>query len=304
MTPDQLTQALTQALVQGGSTWLIATIVAFLPVLWTMTLVLHLGRPYVLRTLRRCGLRLGADIWWMTYLLLRDALIVLTFALSWVFFQPNIVANNPLPLTGPIAALCLLLALAVKMVRRVDDDLQAYRLATVFLVLGATLYYLPQVFGVEAASQVNLAWFANTLVSNANPVPGVGHHVGLARVRRAHRRLALRPRARLGQPDDGQAALADRSRADRRRRARRADRSLDMNSHGGAAMSSTLSWATLPALGTSHLLECLQLSEDTAKALNSAGVPAGITARRSKCIVTSCELWPARICPRARAVLC
>ncbi len=169
MTPDQLTQALTQALVQGGSTWLIATIVAFLPVLWTMTLVLHLGRPYVLRTLRRCGLRLGADIWWMTYLLLRDALIVLTFALSWVFFQPNIVANNPLPLTGPIAALCLLLALAVKMVRRVDDDLQAYRLATVFLVLGATLYYLPQVFGVEAASQVNLAWFANTLVSNANP---------------------------------------------------------------------------------------------------------------------------------------
>ncbi len=89
MTPDQLTQALTQALVQGGSTWLIATIVAFLPVLWTMTLVLHLGRPYVLRTLRRCGLRLGADIWWMTYLLMRDALIVLTFALSWVFFQPT-----------------------------------------------------------------------------------------------------------------------------------------------------------------------------------------------------------------------
>jgi hypothetical protein len=169
MTPDQLTEALTQALVQGGSTWLIATIVAFLPVLWTMTLILHLGRPYVLRTLRRCGLRLGADIWWMTYLLMRDALIVLTFALSLVFFQPNIVANNPLPITGPIAALCLLLALAVKMVRRVDDDIQAYRFATVFLVLGATLYYLPQVFGVEAASQERLSWFATNLVSNANP---------------------------------------------------------------------------------------------------------------------------------------
>jgi hypothetical protein len=169
MTPDQVTNALTQALVQGGSTWLIATIVAFLPVLWTMTLILHLGRPYVLRTLRRCGLRLGADIWWMTYLLMRDALIVLTFALSWVFFQPNIVANNPLPITGPIAALCLLLALAVKMVRRVDDDLQAYRFATVFLVLGATLYYLPLTFGVEAASQEHLSWFADNLVSNANP---------------------------------------------------------------------------------------------------------------------------------------
>ncbi len=169
MTPDQLTDALTQALVQGGSTWLIATIVAFLPVLWTMTLVLHLGRPYVLRTLRRCGLRLGADVWWMSYILMRDALIVLTFAMSLVFFQPNIVANNPLPITGPVAALCLLLALAVKMVRRVDDDIQAYRFATVFLVVGATLYYLPQTFGVEAASQEHLSWIANNLVSNANP---------------------------------------------------------------------------------------------------------------------------------------
>jgi hypothetical protein len=169
MTPDQLTQALTQALVQGGSTWLIATIVAFLPILWTMTLVLHLGRPYVLRTLRRCGLRLGADIWWMSYILMRDALIVLTFALSFVFFQPNIVANSSLPITGPIAALCLLLALAVKMVRRVDDDINAYRFATVFLVLGASLYYFPQVFGVEAASQEHLSWIANNLVSNANP---------------------------------------------------------------------------------------------------------------------------------------
>jgi hypothetical protein len=169
MTPDQLTNALTQALVQGGSTWLIATIVAFLPVLWTMTLVLHLGRPYVLRTLRRCGLRLGADVWWMSYILMRDALIVLTFALSLVYFQPNIVANSPLPITGPIAALCLLLALAIKMVRRVDDDIQAYRFATVFLVLGATLYYLPLTFGVEAASQEHLAWIADNLVSNANP---------------------------------------------------------------------------------------------------------------------------------------
>ena len=169
MTPDQVTQALTQALVQGGSSWLIATIVAFLPVLWTMTLVLHLGRPYVLRTLRRCGLRLGADVWWMTYILMRDALIVLTFALSWLFFQPNIVASAALPITGPFAALCLLLALAVKMARRVDDDIQAYRLATIFLVLGATLYYLPQVFAVESNSQVHLSWFAQNLVSSANP---------------------------------------------------------------------------------------------------------------------------------------
>jgi hypothetical protein len=169
MKPDQVATAITNALVQGGAQWLVATIVAFLPALWTMTLILHLGRPYVLRTLRRIGLRLGADIWWMSYLLMRDAVLLLTFALSWIFFAPNIVMNAALPLTGPLAALCLLLALAVKLSRRVDDDVQAYRLATGFLVVGATLYYGALVFAVEAASQDYLAGFGQFFTSNMNP---------------------------------------------------------------------------------------------------------------------------------------
>lgn len=168
MNPNDVATAITQALVQGGSKWLVSTIVAFLPALWTMTLMLHIGRPYVLRTLRRCGLRLGADGWWMSYLLMRDAVLVMTFALSFIFFQPAIVATAALPITGPLAALCLLLALAVKLSRRVDDDAGAYRLATAFLVAGATLYYLPQVFSVEATSQEHLSWLITNLTSNTN----------------------------------------------------------------------------------------------------------------------------------------
>jgi uncharacterized membrane protein YgdD (TMEM256/DUF423 family) len=170
MKPDDVQTAITSALLQGGQTWMIATIVAFLPVLWTMSLMMHLGRPYVLRTLRRCGLRLGADIWWMSYLLTRDALLLVTFGLSFIFFNPNLVASLAFPITGPLAALCLLLALAVKLSRRVDDDVNAFRLATVFLVLGATLYYGPLVFAVEAASQSYLAGFAAGFTSNQNPV--------------------------------------------------------------------------------------------------------------------------------------
>jgi len=170
MKPDDVTTAISNALVQGGSQWLIATIVAFLPVLWTMSLMLHLGRPYVLRTLRRCGLRLGADVWWMSYLIIRDALLLVTFALSFIFFNPSLVVNMAFPITGPLAALCLLLALAVKLTRRVDDDINAYRLATIFLVLGATLYYIPLVFSVEAASQDYLSWSVTNLTSNTNPI--------------------------------------------------------------------------------------------------------------------------------------
>lgn len=123
---------------------------------------------------RRCGLRLGADVWWMSYLLMRDALMLITFALSWIFFQPNIVANLALPITGSLAALLLLLALAVKLSRRVDDDIQAYRLATVFIVLGATLYFGPQVFAVEAASQGYLAGFGQFFTSNTNVPVALG----------------------------------------------------------------------------------------------------------------------------------
>jgi hypothetical protein len=58
----------------------------------------------------------------------------------------------------------------VKLSRRVDDDVNAYRLATVFLVLGATLYYGPLVFAVESADQDYMAGFAQAFTSNTNPV--------------------------------------------------------------------------------------------------------------------------------------
>ena len=61
-----------------------------------------------------------------------------------------------------------MLALSVKLARRVDDDVNAFRLATVFLVIGASLYYIPLVFSVEAASQDYLAGFATTFTSNTN----------------------------------------------------------------------------------------------------------------------------------------
>lgn len=169
MKPDDVAQAITQALVQGGSQWLVASLVAFLPAMWTLALILHIGRPYVVRTLRRCGLRLGADVWWMSYLLTRDGVLLVTLGMSLIFFMPALVVNNALPITGPLAALSLLLALAVKLSRRVDDDVAAFRLATVFLVAGATLYYIPLVFAVEGADQDYLKWFSDNLTSSSNP---------------------------------------------------------------------------------------------------------------------------------------
>jgi hypothetical protein len=174
MTPQQVSDAITAALRQGGQQWVVGTVVAFLPALWTSVLILHLGRPYIVRTLRHMGLRLGADVWWMTYVLLRDALLLITLGLSLIFFQPNLVAHKDLPITGPLSALLLLLALAVKLSRRVDDDMAAYRLCTVFLVSGATLYYLALVFGVEGADQSYLARFSQWFTSSSNSTVAQG----------------------------------------------------------------------------------------------------------------------------------
>jgi hypothetical protein len=152
LSPDDIATAITTALVQGGSQWLILSLVAFLPALWTTILLLHIGRPYLMRILRKSGLRFGADVWWMSYVLMRDAFMLATFVLSFSFFMPNLVASQPLPLTGSLAALFLLLALVVKLVRKVDDDVGAYRLSTILLVIGATFYYIPLVLSVEANS--------------------------------------------------------------------------------------------------------------------------------------------------------
>ena len=168
MTPDDVSTAITDAFHHGGQSWLIATIVAFLPALWTTALFLQLGRPYILRVLRRMGLRLGADGWWMSYVILRDVVLLLTLGLSLIFFQPNLVANSDLPITGPISAFLLVCCLAVKLWRRADDDVTAYRLSTGFLVLGATLYYAALVFAVEGADMSYLAGFAEKFTSSTN----------------------------------------------------------------------------------------------------------------------------------------
>src|SRR5215470_20401992 len=105
LSPDDVATAIANALVQGGSQWLILSVVAFIPALWTTILLLHIGRPYLLRILRKSGLRFGADVWWMSYVLMRDAFLLATFVLSFVFFMPNLVSSQPLPLTGSLAAL-------------------------------------------------------------------------------------------------------------------------------------------------------------------------------------------------------
>jgi hypothetical protein len=133
-----------------------------------MVMALHLSRPYMLRMLHKFTLRFGADIWWLSYVLLRDSLMLLTFALGIVFFYPNLVKTNALPLTGSLATAILLLALSVKLTRDADDNAADFRLTTWLLLIGSALYLVPQVFGVESADQPPLSAVSSFLTTNSN----------------------------------------------------------------------------------------------------------------------------------------
>jgi len=168
MTPDVVTRAISQAILQGGMQWVVSTIAAFMPGLWALTVIFHLARPYILRTVRKLTLRFGADVWWLGYVLVRDGVMLITFALSTIFLFPNLLITIPLPLTAPLAAVLLFASLYVKLLYDADEDFQAYRVSTLLLAVGAALYLVPQIFAIEATSQGWLAGVANFLTSTSN----------------------------------------------------------------------------------------------------------------------------------------
>jgi len=171
MTPDQLTQAIINAFVQGGEQFLEGTMAAALPLLWMLVVALHLARPYMVRTTRKFSLRLGADIWWVLYVGLRDVLIAATAILSFMFLYPDVIVADSLPIGGSIATALLFGALLVKLVADADNDPRAFKLVSNLLGLGSALYLVPTILGVQLNS---VGWgpfwtdVANALTTNTD----------------------------------------------------------------------------------------------------------------------------------------
>ena len=139
----------------AGPGWLVLSLAAVLPMLWAFTLILHFARPYVLRFLGTLTLRFGGDVWWLSYVLMRDALLLVTLTLSIVFLMPNLYIGLGLPLTAPLATVILMWALVVKLLRDADDDPQAFTIVSVLMVVASVLYIVPQIYGLESADQVD-----------------------------------------------------------------------------------------------------------------------------------------------------
>lgn len=152
MTVDQLTQAIINAFLQGGEQFLEGTMAAALPLLWMLVIALHLARPYMVRTTRKFSLRLGADIWWVLYVGLRDVMIALTAILSFMFLYPDVIVADSLPIGGSLATVALFGALLVKLVADADNDPRAFKVVSTLLGIGSALYLVPTLLGVQLSA--------------------------------------------------------------------------------------------------------------------------------------------------------
>ena len=128
------------------------TIAAALVALWLLAVALHLARPYMLALTRKFTLRLGADLWWTIYVGMRDIFLLQVFLGSFIFFYPDVVRENALPITGGLAAVCAFGALLLKLTTRADADARSFNAQTALIGLGATLYLVPYLLGVQVTT--------------------------------------------------------------------------------------------------------------------------------------------------------
>ncbi|HEV7128431.1 MAG TPA: hypothetical protein VGN32_13455 [Ktedonobacterales bacterium] len=176
MSIQDLAQAIITGINAGGEQFLEGTLAAMLPIMWIAILGLHLGRPYILDMIDRFTLRLGADLLWLVYVALRDLLIVSGVVMSFMFFFPDVVITDRLPLTGGLAAATLFAVLLIKLMGDPDHDPRAFRAVTYLLGLGAVFYFVPYLFGVQASAIATgqAATISSWLVTSTNNVWAVG----------------------------------------------------------------------------------------------------------------------------------
>ncbi len=139
--------------VTAGSVYTENTIVVLITLLMILALSVQIARNYFLRILRKFTLRLAADIWWLVYVLLRDASIFLVVFLGFLLFWPAIYQDFPIavpfePLAIDFYAMALVLMLVVD-----TDEVPFYNsLMTILVLIGTVLYITGVIFVTESAT--------------------------------------------------------------------------------------------------------------------------------------------------------
>ncbi|MGH2502458.1 MAG: hypothetical protein ACRDID_08070, partial [Ktedonobacterales bacterium] len=103
-------------------------------------------------------------------------LIVSGVVMSFMFFFPDVVITDNLPITGGLAAATLFGVLLIKLTGDPDHNPQLFQAVTYLLGLGALFYFVPYMLGVQANAVAagQLAKISAWMVTSTNPIWAVG----------------------------------------------------------------------------------------------------------------------------------
>ncbi len=157
------------------------TITVMLTLLTILAISIQVARGYFLRVLKKFTLRVAADVWWLIYVLLRDASIFLVVFLGFMLFYPGIYQDFPIAVPFmPLAVDFFAIALVIMLIKDTDEDIKYNNILTVLVGIGTFLYIFGTIFITESATQlavlpptvsnsVNNIWgFMNTYFNSVN----------------------------------------------------------------------------------------------------------------------------------------
>ena len=145
-----------------------ATIALTVGILFIGAFSLQIARNYFLRTLDKFTLRLGADIWWLAYIMIRDGLafgaLLLGFELFFVGTYGDYAIAVPFM---PLAIVLTAAVLVIKLVKDPDEE-ETWNRAVSTLLAVATFFY---VFGILMVTESIVGYgTAGYLVSSTGAI--------------------------------------------------------------------------------------------------------------------------------------
>lgn len=134
-----------------------ATIALTVGMLFIGAFSLQIARNYFLRTLDKFTLRLGADIWWLAYIMIRDGLAFGALLLGFELFFVGTYGDYPIAVPFmPLAIVLTAAVLVIKLVRDPDEE-ETWNRAVSTLLAAATFFY---VFGILMVTE-SIAGYGN-----------------------------------------------------------------------------------------------------------------------------------------------
>ncbi|MCL5008297.1 MAG: hypothetical protein M1156_00180 [Candidatus Marsarchaeota archaeon] len=157
------------------------TIAVMLTLLTILAISIQVARGYFLRVLKKFTLRVAADVWWLIYVILRDASIFLVVFLGFMLFYPGIYQDFPIAVPFmPLAVDFFAIALVIMLIKDTDEDIKYNNVLTILIAVGTFLYIFGTIFVTESATQLanlpptvsnsasNIWGFVNTYFNSMN----------------------------------------------------------------------------------------------------------------------------------------